>query len=135
MSCRILKISIFLICLRFDHSRRIQLSDLENLDDLDFGKNKNLKFVAEEKSSKKMKFEQFNQCYICLSILGWKHYICQSPYIQIFTRIKWSLLKDPLFLITALGSAYSFNALLNFYLLLPLHANSYNFTVDEKVLK
>lgn len=65
--------------------------------------------------------------------LGCQTVIQKNPFVQIFTRIRWSLLKDPLFVVTALGSAYSFNALINFYLLLPLHADLYNCTIDEKV--
>jgi hypothetical protein len=49
-----------------------------------------------------------------------------------FTLIQWSLLKNPYFLLTTLGSSYSFNALLNFYLLLPLHAQSKGCSVDDK---
>ena len=50
-----------------------------------------------------------------------------------FTLIKWKLLKSPHFLLTALGSSYSFNAPLNFYLLLPLYAGSKGFSVEDKV--
>ena len=49
-----------------------------------------------------------------------------------FTLIQWSLLKNPHFLLTTLGSSYSFNALLNFYLLLPLYAESKGCSVDDK---
>jgi hypothetical protein len=50
-----------------------------------------------------------------------------------FSLIQWSLLKSLYFLLTALGSSYSFNALLNFYLLLPLHAESRGCSVEDKV--
>ena len=56
----------------------------------------------------------------------------RNPIIQMFTLIQWSLLKNPHFLLTALGSSYSFNALLNFYLLLPLHAELKGCSVDDK---
>ena len=49
-----------------------------------------------------------------------------------FTLIQWSLLKNPHFLLTTLGSSYSFNALLNFYLLLPQYAESKGCSVDDK---
>jgi hypothetical protein len=60
---------------------------------------------------------------------SWK----ENPIVLMFTLTKWSLLKSPHFLLTALGSSYSFNAILNFYLLLPLHAGSKGFSVEDKV--
>lgn len=55
-----------------------------------------------------------------------------NPLVQMFTLIKWSLLKSPRFLLTVLGSSYSFNCLLTFYLFLPLYADSRGCTTDQK---
>ncbi len=60
---------------------------------------------------------------------SWK----ENPIVLMFTLTKWKLLKSPHFLLTALGSSYSFNALINFYLLLPLHAGSKGLSVEDKV--
>ncbi len=62
---------------------------------------------------------------------GWR----KNPIVQMFTLINWSLLKRPYFLVTVLGSAYSFNGLLSFFLYLPLYAASIDCTTDQKVSK
>ncbi len=61
---------------------------------------------------------------------SWKH----NSLVRMFTLIKWSLLKSPYFLVTVLGSSYSFNALLSFFLYLPLHAESIGCSTSQKVL-
>ena len=49
-----------------------------------------------------------------------KELVIQSPIVQMFTLIQWSLMKQPYYVITMIGSSYSFTALLNYFLLLPL---------------
>jgi hypothetical protein len=79
-----------------------------------------LKDVADNKTSTHTKIRK----------KSWK----ENPIVLMFTLTKWKLLKNPHFLLTALGSSYSFNALINFYLLLPLHAGSKGLSVEDKVL-
>ena len=57
----------------------------------------------------------------------------KNPIVKMFLLINWKLLKSPHFILTALGSSYSFNALLSFYVFLPLFAESYNYTITQKV--
>ena len=57
----------------------------------------------------------------------------RNPIIKMFLLINWKLLKSPHFILTALGSSYSFNALLSFYVFLPLFAESYHYTITQKV--
>lgn len=57
----------------------------------------------------------------------------KNPIVKMFLLINWKLLKSPHFVLTALGSSYSFNALLSFYVFLPLFAESYNYTISQKV--
>ena len=57
----------------------------------------------------------------------------QNPIVKMFTLINWSLLKQPHFLLTAIGSSYSFNALFTFYLYLPLFADTLPCCKEYKV--
>ena len=41
-----------------------------------------------------------------------------------FTLTKWSLLKDPLFVLTMVGTSIGFTAMMNFFMLLPVHAEA-----------
>ena len=56
----------------------------------------------------------------------------QNPIVKVFMLINWSLLKNGHFLLTILGSSYTFNALLSFYLYLPLHAKANNLILNQK---
>ena len=55
-----------------------------------------------------------------------------NPIAKMIILIKWSLLKDPHFLLTILGSSYSVNALFNFLLYLPLYSGSVGMTLSQK---
>ena len=68
--------------------------------------------LLEEKSNNG---EVKNVLYIQIKEFGRK-----NPVVQMFTLIQWSLMRRPYFLITMIGSSYSFTALLNYFLLLPL---------------
>ena len=59
----------------------------------------------------------------------------QNAIVKMFTLINWSLLKQPHFLLTAIGSSYSFNALFTFYLYLPLFADTLPCCKEYKVKK
>ena len=63
----------------------------------------------------------------------WKQRILQNSIVKMFILINWNLLKNGRFILTALGSSYSFNALLSFYLYLPLFADSKQCSIGEKV--
>ena len=54
----------------------------------------------------------------------------QNPIVKMFILTKWSLVKDPHFILTVLGSAYSFNALLTFLFYLPLYATSIGLSLE-----
>ena len=55
----------------------------------------------------------------------------QNPIVKMFILIKWSLIKDPHFILTILGSAYSFNALITFLFYLPLYGTSIGLSLDQ----
>ena len=57
----------------------------------------------------------------------------ENSIVKMFILINWNLLKNRRFILTALGSSYSFNALLSFYLYLPLFADSKQCSIDQKV--
>jgi len=54
----------------------------------------------------------------------------KNPIVKMFLLTKWSLVKDPHFILTVLGSAYSFNALLTFLFYLPLYATSIGLSLE-----
>jgi MFS family permease len=60
---------------------------------------------------------------------GWR----RNPCVLMFTLINWSLAKRPHFILTVLGSSYSFNALMSFFLFLPLYAESIHCSTYQKV--
>lgn len=59
----------------------------------------------------------------------------QNPIVKMFYMIEWNLIKDPHFILTVLGSSYSFNALFSFFLYLPLHATAIGLSLNQKVPK
>lgn len=70
-----------------------------------------------------------NKPFVTTKESRWK----ENPIVKMFTLINWNLLKRPHFILTVLGSSYSFNALLSFFLYLPLYAESIHCTIDQKV--
>ena len=57
----------------------------------------------------------------------------KNPLMEMILLINWNLVKDKHFILTVLGSSYSFNALLSFFLYLPLYAGSKGLTTSQKV--
>ena len=60
-----------------------------------------------------------------------KEFLMENPIVKMFTLIQWSLMKQPYFLITMIGSAFSFTALLNYFLLLPLLCKEVGLSEDK----
>ena len=60
-----------------------------------------------------------------------KEIVIENPLVKIFTLIQWSLMKQPYFLLTMIGSSYSFTALLNYFLLLPLLCKEVGLSEDK----
>ena len=56
----------------------------------------------------------------------------KNPIVKMFILTKWSLVKDPHFILTVLGSAYSFNALLTFLFYLPLYASTLDLSLENE---
>ena len=56
----------------------------------------------------------------------------KNPIVKMFILTKWSLVKDPHFILTVLGSAYSFNALLTFLFYLPLYASTIDLSLENE---
>ena len=73
----------------------------------------------EEESEKSEKNEENSK---------WK----KNPIVKMFILTKWSLVKDPHFILTVLGSAYSFNALLTFLFYLPLYASTIDLSLENE---
>jgi hypothetical protein len=60
-----------------------------------------------------------------------KEIVIENPLVKMFTLIQWSLMKQPYFVITMIGSSYSFTALLNYFLLLPLLCKEVGLSEDK----
>ena len=60
-----------------------------------------------------------------------KEVVIENPLVKMFTLIQWSLMKQPYFVMTMIGSSFSFTALLNYFLLLPLLCKEVGLSEDK----
>ena len=60
-----------------------------------------------------------------------QNFILKNPIVKMFTLIQWTLMRSPYFLITMIGSSFSFSAILNYFLLLPLLCKEFGLSEDK----
>ena len=60
-----------------------------------------------------------------------KNFMLKNPIVKMFTLIQWTLMRSPYFLMTMIGSSFSFSAILNYFLLLPLLCKEFGRSEDK----
>ena len=60
-----------------------------------------------------------------------KNFMLKNPIVKMFTLIQWTLMRSPYFLMTMIGSSFSFSAILNYFLLLPLLCKEFGLSEDK----